>query len=213
LYHKQKNPFWSALTLKSRPGIGIIKENYAFTGWTQFFNANARMVITQYSAMTFCKRIPIFPKYFYICNRNQNINAKMSQQEQQDIKLLYYTEAIRYMDNAKVTLKKAGKDEKFYTDRKYVRTACGTAYNGLLIALDGYLLLKGIKKTKGRKSIEYYQKQFGQMDRKLLSYINDAYELLHLNGYYDGTLNITVIKAGFDDAYEIINRIKPEILN
>ncbi len=36
----------------------------------------------------------------------------------------YYAEAIRYMDNAKETLKKAGKDRGEYADDKYVKTAC-----------------------------------------------------------------------------------------
>ncbi|KAA6337918.1 hypothetical protein EZS27_014046 [termite gut metagenome] len=134
----------------------------------------------------------------------------MSIDEQESIKRKYYSEAIRYMDNAKETLQKAGKEDNHYNDRKYVRTACGTAYNGLLIALDTYLLLKGIKKTKGRKSIEYYQEHIGKIDKKLLKYVNDVYEILHLSGYYDGILNATVVKEGFNEAYEIINQIKPD---
>ncbi|KAA6314200.1 hypothetical protein EZS27_035148 [termite gut metagenome] len=113
------------------------------------------------------------------------------------------------MNNATETLKRAGKEDKYYTDKKYVRTACGTAYNGVLIALDTYLLLKGIKKTRGRKSIEYYQEQIGKVDKKLLKDVNGAYEALHLSGYYDGILDAVVIKSGFREAYEIINRIKP----
>ena len=134
----------------------------------------------------------------------------MSTDEQQLIKQKSYSEAIRYMENAREALKKAGKEDQYYKDRKYVRTACGTAYNGVLIALDAYLLLKGIKKTKGRKSIEYYCEQVGNIDKKMLRQVNSAYELLHLNGYYDGTLNAHVVKAGFEDAYGIIDKIKPE---
>jgi hypothetical protein len=55
-----------------------------------------------------------------------------------------------------------------------VRTVCGTAYHGVLIALDTYLLLKGIAKTKGRKSIEYYCEQFGKFDKKMLKQVNSA---------------------------------------
>jgi protein-arginine kinase activator protein McsA len=134
----------------------------------------------------------------------------MSIDEQETIKKKYYSEAIRYMDNAKETLGKAGKEDKYYNDKKYVRTACGTAYNGVLIALDTYLLLKGIKKTRGRKSIEYYQEHISKVDKKLLKHINCAYEILHLSGYYDGILSATVIKEGFNEAYEIIDQIKPD---
>jgi hypothetical protein len=133
----------------------------------------------------------------------------MSNEEQQKIRQKYYTEALRYMDNAKETLKKAGKEGKFYRDEKYVKTACGTAYNGVLKAMDGYFYTQGIEKTKGRKSIEFYQSTIVKLDKKLLNYFNTAYEALHLSGYYDGTRNVTIVTEGFKMAYEIIDRIKP----
>ncbi|KAA6302032.1 MAG: hypothetical protein EZS26_001848 [Candidatus Ordinivivax streblomastigis] len=135
----------------------------------------------------------------------------MLQENQQQIKQKYYTEAIRYMDNAKETLKKAGKDGKLYQDEKYVKTACGTAYNGVLKALDGYFYVRGVEKRKGRKSIEYYREHTARLDKKMLSYLNSAYEVLHLSGYYDGILSVPVIKSGFDVAYDMIDKIKPEI--
>ena len=134
----------------------------------------------------------------------------MSLQEQQRKREKYYIEAMRYMDNAKELLENAKKEGGFYHDKKYVKTACGTAYNGVLVALDGFLQLKDIKpKGKERKSIEYYQENLGKIDKKLLNYLNSAYEILHLWGYYDGVTNAKVIKAGFDDAYTIIEKIKP----
>ena len=132
-------------------------------------------------------------------------------QEQQKVKEKYYGEAMRYMDNAKDCLQKARKDGKFYRDQKYVRMACGTAYNGALIALDGFLLLKGVEKPKGRgrKSIEYYQENIGKLDRKMLNYLNAAYRILHLYGYYDGEDSVNVVKEGFDFANTLIGKIKP----
>ena len=62
----------------------------------------------------------------------------MSTIEQQELREKSYTEAMRYMDNAKETLKKAGKENNLYND-----------------------------------------------------------------------LDVRVIAAGFDNAYQIINRIKP----
>ncbi|MDR1224830.1 MAG: DUF5618 family protein [Tannerella sp.] len=134
----------------------------------------------------------------------------MSIEEQQVIKQKSYSEAIRYMENAKESLKKAGKEDHYYKDRKYVKTACGTAYSGILIALDAYLSLSGVKKTGRRKSIEYYCEQLGRLDKKMLRTVNNAYEILHLSGYYDGILDARVVKAGMDEAYGIIDKIKPE---
>ena len=136
----------------------------------------------------------------------------MSVKEQEKIQEKYYSEAIRYMDNAKESLKKANKEGKFYLDTKYVSVACGTAYKGVLIALDGFLLMKGVEKPKGkdRKSIEFYHDNISKLDMKMLDYLNTAYKILHLYGYYDGIEKVDVIKSGFDDAYTIINKIKPQ---
>jgi len=141
----------------------------------------------------------------------------MSAQEQETLKEAYYSEANRYMENAKEYLKNAKKEGYFYNDKKYVKTACGTAYSGLLVALDCYLMLKGISKPtkKQRKSIEYYQSNITKIDKKMLNYLNNAYDILHLWGYYDGIGDAVVVKRGFDNAYKIIEKIKPtnELVN
>ena len=135
----------------------------------------------------------------------------MSTQEQEQTKKEYYGEAIRYMDNAKEYLKNAKKEDGFYLDKKYVKTACGTAYNGMLTALDCFLMLKGTDKPKGkmRKSIEFYQTNIAKIDKKMLNYLNGAYEILHLWGYYDGITKASIVTEGFDLAYSIIDKIKP----
>lgn len=133
----------------------------------------------------------------------------MSIAEQEQVKTEYYNEAVRYMDNARETLKKAGKEDNYYSDEKYVKTACGTAYNGVLKALDGYLLIKNARKSKGRKSIEYYQSNVVKYDKKLNTELKNAYDILHLSGYYDGVTNVTVITEGFKIAQDIIKRIQP----
>ena len=137
----------------------------------------------------------------------------MSVQEQQALKEKYYIEATRYMDNAREFLKSAKKEGKFYHDPKYVKIACGTAYSGMLVALDCFLILKGIHKPKGklRKSIEYYQENITRIDKKMLDYVNNAYKILHLYGYYDGVEDVIVVKRGFDLANTIIEKIKPRI--
>jgi hypothetical protein len=117
--------------------------------------------------------------------------------DQQNLREKYYGEAMRYMNNARKYLSEAKKEGDFYHDKKYVKTACGTAYNGLLVALDGYLQLKDIKpKGKERKSIEYYQSNITKIDKKMINYLNSAY--------------VGVVKRGFDLANTIIEKIKPQ---
>jgi hypothetical protein len=135
----------------------------------------------------------------------------MSIKEQNEIKQKYYTEAIRYMDNALETLKKAGKEDLYYKDEKYVKTACGTAYNSVLKALDGYFILKQLPGNKkgSRKDRQYYEERITSIDKKLLRYFETVYRLIHLEGYYEGETNVKAISTGLECAYLIINRIKP----
>jgi len=136
----------------------------------------------------------------------------MIREEQNKFLSKEYAEAIRYMDNAKEALRKAGKDGPNYIDPKYVKTACGTAYSGVLVALDAWFAIKEIPKLsrKKRKSIDYYTAHIVTIDKKLASSLLAAYNALHLSGYYDGITMIKIIDGGFDAAYEIIERIKPE---
>ena len=117
-------------------------------------------------------------------------------------------EALRYLENAKEQLKKAGsEDNDFFADPKYVKTACGTAYDGVLIAIDEYLKRKGIVKSRGRKSESYYREELGKINRKALNLYNASYNILHLSGYYDGNTKKTIINDGFDVANKIIGLI------
>lgn len=120
-----------------------------------------------------------------------------------------YQEANCYIDNAKLTLKeKAGKKDGEYADVKYVQTAAGTAYVGVLLALDEYLLRKeGIKFIKP-KSIEEYRTRITKQNKKLLSLLNEAYADLHISLYYHGIPSVRVMNNGLGVAREIIEYIK-----
>jgi len=135
----------------------------------------------------------------------------MTIEDQQKTKQKGYEEAMRYIANAKDYLQKAGMNGNSYEDRKYVRTACGTAYNGVLDALDVLAELRDISPPKGdkRKSIEFYRDVL-KFSGKLQKTLGEVYKYLHLNGYYDGKLDFKDIKPGFRYAKELIDLIKPE---
>lgn len=120
-----------------------------------------------------------------------------------------YKEAMRYIENASDTLKLAGNDGKFYIDSKYVKTDCGTAYSGILVALDSLFEIKNVPKRRGRKAIDYFQNNLSKIDKRLLNYLNNAYNILHLDGYYSGMIGIKLIETGFDYAISIIDALKP----
>ena len=114
-------------------------------------------------------------------------------------------EAHRYLDNAKEILRdKAQKEDKYYKDAKHVKMAGNTAYNGVLVALDGLL---GNKK-KGRKSVEWYREELSKLDKKILYTFSSAYETLHLLMGYDGSPNAIIANEGLKEAEAIINWVE-----
>ncbi len=114
-------------------------------------------------------------------------------------------EARRYVTNAEEVIKKAGYDPelKRYTDSKYVKMAGNTLWNGCLVALDA---LFGICKRKGCPDIDKYKEAAGKRDKKLLAFIVDGYNTLHLSMGYDGSKQKKVCEAGFEVANAIINQ-------
>ncbi len=130
-----------------------------------------------------------------------------------------YTEALRYIDNAKEVLSsKAGKDGDYYSDRKYVKMASHTAYCGLLYALDGMFEYKGIEKPKNRSrkrdavTVKFYQEQLGKINRTVLDKFNETvYPNLHELGGYEGVLDVNTIQRGISTAVELIDWVKKQI--
>ena len=116
-------------------------------------------------------------------------------------------EAQRYVDNAKDLLTKNGDldpETHSYTDRKYVKMAGNTLWNGVLYILDAVFHVR--KNKKSRPDISDYQQAIVTRDKKLLSLVNNGYDILHLSMGYDGILDKATCNRGFQIANEIINR-------
>ena len=109
------------------------------------------------------------------------------------------------MANAEEVIRKANYDPelKIYTDGKYIKMAGNTLWSGCLIALDAAL---GVRKGKGRPSIDKYKQAAGKRDRKLLAAIIAGYDTMHLSLGYDGNRDKKVCDAAFEKAHVIINR-------
>jgi hypothetical protein len=119
-----------------------------------------------------------------------------------------YLEAMRYLDNARKTLSSsAGKEGKFYTDRKYVRMASHTAYTGVLLCLKAFLNLN--TNVKERDNVSKYREALGKRYPNKLKDFNAVYDTLHLAGGYDGNLSYDVIQTGLKIAEELIEWTKP----
>ena len=115
-------------------------------------------------------------------------------------------EAKKYIKNAKDIFSKIEIEYGRYKDIKKVREAVAIAYLAGLIAIDGYLISRGISKEKLPNDITQYYKALKEIPRngKLTSYLITAYENLHIFAYYRGGANVDMIKAGIKSVEEII---------
>lgn len=116
-----------------------------------------------------------------------------------------FKEALRYLANAEELLRnKAGRANGNYKDMKYVRLAGNAAWSGVLIAVDEYLNKKGIQKTRGRKSKEWYTVQLSKLNRSLNTAFHNAYSGLHLSLGYDGLLRVKPAQDFLQQGREVI---------
>lgn len=116
-------------------------------------------------------------------------------------------EAQRYVDNAKDILRENGDLDygtQSYMDRKYVKMAGNTLWNGVLFILD--VVFKVKKNKKHRPDISEYQQVIAVRDKKLLMLVNNGYNIMHLSMGYDGIQSKKVCDEGFYIAREIIDR-------
>lgn len=116
-------------------------------------------------------------------------------------------EARRYVENARETLREKGElnvEMNRYDDEKYVRAAGNYLWLGVLMALDAVFHVRADRRT--RVDINNYLDAVGKRDRKLLAYVNDGYDVMHLYMNYDGNQSKGVSDEGFRLANTIIDR-------
>jgi hypothetical protein len=104
-------------------------------------------------------------------------------------------EAKRYLRNAREILKGAPGEDNIYTDLKPVKEACGTAHLAVLIAIDKYLMKRGVSEDRLPQSVDGYRKAIKKYltvhNGKLAKNFERIYKELRIAGYYRGLLTGT----------------------
>lgn len=116
-------------------------------------------------------------------------------------------EARRYVENARVTLTSNGNldtETGLYQDEKYVRSAGNYLWLGVLMALDAVFKVRKDRRT--RVDINDYTAAVGKRDRKLLGWVDNGYNIMHLYMNYDGIQSKSTCDEGFRIANQIIDR-------
>jgi hypothetical protein len=116
-------------------------------------------------------------------------------------------EAHRYVKNAITLLKEHGQldyETQLYNDRKYVRMAGNTLWNGVLLIIDSVFHVKNT--SRQHPDVNDYRNEIAKRDQKLLSLFNAAYEFLHVYMGYDGYPAKAACNEGIRLANDIIDR-------
>lgn len=117
------------------------------------------------------------------------------------------SEARRYVENAKDLLKNNGQldyETQLYQDRKYVRMAGNTLWNGVLLIIDTVFHVKSVGRM--HPDVIDYRDEVAKRDKKLLALFNTAYETIHVYMGYDGNLDRATCLSGIRLANDIIDR-------
>jgi hypothetical protein len=109
-------------------------------------------------------------------------------------------------------LAKSSIENKQYSDIKYVKSACGVAYLGVLRAIDDYLLKRGVGKKKIPKKVEEYRKALQKYafihNGRMLKDFDNIYDELHIAGYYRGWLHsVDAVKSSIKLAKDFIEKL------
>jgi len=122
----------------------------------------------------------------------------------------YYREAYRYYEDARERLRETSVIHNRYQDPKVVSEACGTCYLAVLLALDGYLLTRGVSPSNLPKTTTEYWSSIKERlahNGKIQDAFNTAWEELHVAGYYRGFSSVGMIKDGFQNARWILDTL------
>lgn len=122
------------------------------------------------------------------------------------------SEALRYLENAKEVLSRSPIEDNRYADVKYVKSACGIAYLGVLKAIDEYLLRTGVSRKELPKKIEEYEKALRKHlsihNGKLTKEFSTLYDELHIAGYYRGLLyHVDTVRSVLKAARAFIEKV------
>ncbi len=118
-----------------------------------------------------------------------------------------YENAISHIENAKLTLKLAGKKDGEYANVQHLQTAAEIAYNEVLLAIDEYLLRKeGLEYVKAQ-NIEEYRTRLVKHDKKLIRLLNQAYAHLYICLYYHGIPSSRIMSKGLSVSLKIMEYI------
>lgn len=128
----------------------------------------------------------------------------------------FYREALRYYENARKRLRDTRVLHNRYQDPKIVSEACGTCYLAVLLALDGYLLTRGVSPAALPKTTTKYwasiKKRLAHNGR-IQDAFNTAWDNLHVGGYYRGFSGVGLVKEGFKNAkwiLDTLSKVKPK---
>jgi hypothetical protein len=120
--------------------------------------------------------------------------------------------AVRYLNNARDSLRRVPVERHIYVDRTPVREAMGTAYLAVLEAINEALTRRGVPRKDLPRSVDAYRialgRHLGAHNGRLMRQFESLYDALHIAGYYRGLLyDRKIVRDALDAAERFIDKI------
>ena len=122
----------------------------------------------------------------------------------------YFEQALRCIDNAEAELKKSGKSGNYYTNKKYIKTAGGIAYAGILQATKQYIALSGVVVSDDEREIK---RALAMLNRRLVEPFNHFYSYLYFSVHLHGNSNVRNLTEVLKEVREFIAILKEASLS
>jgi hypothetical protein len=117
--------------------------------------------------------------------------------------------ALHYYQNAREEIRRIPIEDGFYTDEKALRKAAGICWLAVAEAASGFLTRRGIeaKKLRSADAYRHLLSQHKEIDGKFFKHYESALQLVHIAIYYQGFNVVDYVKAGFDHAKFVIEKL------
>lgn len=121
----------------------------------------------------------------------------------------YFNRAAILWTNAHRMLGALKVAEGRYRKPKRMREACGTGWLAVQEAIKGLARRRGALVKKLPKEIDQLGQELDEshVNGRAMAELEDAYQLLHIAGYYEGVRSASQIALGMDSARSLVERI------
>jgi hypothetical protein len=135
--------------------------------------------------------------------------SAMATEEKNKIKSKAFVEASALLDEAVAVLKTTKVEFGYYQSSIKVRKVCILAHKALMIAIDAWLRVRGVRFT-GKKSFKFYWQAAKELDDPMYSYFEVIHNMLYEDCYQNGFTEVDFVNNAVELVKAmVVKKIRP----